>query len=198
MNGLGSLIKNISGNLDAEDGKRYNELFEKINENQNVLEKQNLETIRLNKKMTTNFNQQIETVRYNEIILKNKIIQLDGVAKKIADWQCILHIKDILNELIFLTINLIEIVSEIEISLSLCSLNKIHNSIITLNDLKNLTCQVTNVDFWDLSSLVTSHCRIQDTRIEYLLEMPIYVNNKEQRLLQITPIPIQKIKKYIC
>src|SRR5436190_6612142 len=65
LNGLGSIIKAISGNLDAEDGQRYDKLFEKINRNQHTLQTHNLENIRLNKEMITKFNNQIENIKHN-------------------------------------------------------------------------------------------------------------------------------------
>lgn len=34
INGLGSIVKAISGNLDSEDAVKYDKLFEKINKNQ--------------------------------------------------------------------------------------------------------------------------------------------------------------------
>ena len=41
INGLGSIIKSITGNLDSQDAERYDEIFRKIEENQKILEKQN-------------------------------------------------------------------------------------------------------------------------------------------------------------
>lgn len=190
IDGLGSIIKAISGNLDADDGKRYEELFEKINKNQEILEKQNLETIRLNKDMTAKFNKQIDSIRHNEIVLESRIMQINVILQNIMSWQDILVIKDILNQLILLIINLIEITTEIESSLTFCNLNKIHNSIITLEELKTLTNQITDVNFWDLSSLITSHCKIENNEIEYLLEIPMYEKSEDNKLLQITPIPM--------
>jgi len=89
-----------------------------------------------------------------------------------------------------LTINLIKIISEIETSLTYCSLNKIHSSIITAKDLRKLTKQITDIDFWEISLQITCHCRIDDNEIEYLLEIPEYDSNMENKLIQVTPILI--------
>lgn len=43
--------------------------------------------------------------------------------------------------------------------------------------------------------MITSHCKLENGEIEYLLEIPLYENKKERSLLQITPIPILKDKR---
>lgn len=43
------VLLKLSGNLGAEDGQKYDKLFKRINPNQEILQKQNLETIRINK-----------------------------------------------------------------------------------------------------------------------------------------------------
>ena len=60
MNGLGTIVKTLIGNVDAEDGRKYDEMFEKINKNMNLLQSQNFETISLNKRMISKFNTQLE------------------------------------------------------------------------------------------------------------------------------------------
>ena len=45
IDGLGTIVKTITGNLDANDGRRYDELFDKINKNINILQIQNLDII---------------------------------------------------------------------------------------------------------------------------------------------------------
>lgn len=52
-------------------------------------------------------------------------MQIESIIKDVMNWQNIANLKDILNQLILITINLIEIISEIETSLTFCSLNKI-------------------------------------------------------------------------
>ena len=49
INGLGTIVKAITGNLDATEGSRYDELFEKNKKNMHILQMQNLDTTKLNK-----------------------------------------------------------------------------------------------------------------------------------------------------
>lgn len=95
-------------------------------------------------------------------------------------------------------INILETINEIETSLTFCKSNKLHSSIINMEDLKTLISKTnTNLNFWELSSQISSYCRINNDQIEYLLEIPIY-ENKNLPLIQITPVPvIQTGKMYL-
>lgn len=194
INGLGSIIKVISGNLDAADGERYEKLFKQIKQNENKLQNQNLENIRINKELTINFNKQLQNIKFNELNLKSKIEQIESFIKKQFEWQEIFSIKDVFNQIISISINLIEIIDEIETSLSFCNLNLIHSSIITPKDLFNITKQIFDEsklsfqNFWSFSKLIQSHCKVSGDMIKYLLEIPLY-SETNYDLYQLTAIP---------
>ena len=76
INGLGSIMKAITGNLDATDGQRYDELFEKINQNMHILQTQNMDTIKLNKEMIVKFNKQLNNIKHNEETLNKHIVEI--------------------------------------------------------------------------------------------------------------------------
>ena len=100
------------------------------------LQTQSLKTIRINKEMILKFNKQIDNLRHNEEVLNIQIAEIKNMMKNIYNWRSIIEIKDALNQLILLTINLIEIIYELETSLTFCSINKIHSSIIDFTTLK--------------------------------------------------------------
>ena len=114
VNGLGTIVKTLTGNLDAEDGRKYDELFERINKNMNLLQSQNFESISLNKRMISKFNTQLENIKHNERILKNQIIEIKKAIESNNNWRMITESKDALTQLILLTLNLKEMMSEIE------------------------------------------------------------------------------------
>ena len=96
VNGLGTIVKTLTGNLDAEDGRKYDELFERINKNMNLLQSQNFETISLNKGMISKFNTQLENIKHNERILKNQIIEIKKAIESNNNWRMITESKDAL------------------------------------------------------------------------------------------------------
>ena len=190
INGLGSIIKSITGNLDSQDAERYDEIFRKIEENQKILEKQNFENINLNKRMIEKFDKQIKNINHNELVLKSRIIQTEQLLKEQITHENLFRTKDIINQITFILINLLEIISEIETSLTFCNINKLHSSIMNINELREIIKDTkSNLNFWEIAIQVTSHCQINKEQIKYLIEIPIYENNDEN-LLQITPIPL--------
>ena len=153
------------------------------------LQTQNIETIKLNKEMIKKFNNQLNNLKHNEETLSIQITEIKDTVKNIYDWRSVSEIKDALNQLILLTINLIEIISEIETSLTFCSLNKLHSSIIDITMLKEIVGNSTKLNFWEILTLTKSHCRIKNNAIDYIIEIPVYTPIGDN-LIQITPIPI--------
>lgn len=140
--------------------------------------------------MINKFNKQLENIKHNELILESRITQINSIIESNNEWKTILLVKNIYNQLILLTMNLNEIITEIETSLTFCNLNKIHSSIISLEELKRLINPLNGPEnFWEITQQISSHCRLENNKIEYLLEIPVYSNNAENKLLQITPIP---------
>jgi len=174
INGLGSIVKAITGNLDASDGSRYDELFEKINKNMHILQTQNLDTIKLNKEMISKFNKQLNNIKHNEETLCKQITEIKNEMNSNNNWRMSITIKDALNQLILLAINLKEILSEIETSISFCSMNKIHSSIINMEMLRKIAGQNTKLDFLEISNLIKTYCKLRSNMIEYIIEIPIY------------------------
>ena len=161
------------------------------------LQTHNIETIRLNKEIISKFNKQIDNLKPNEETLNTQIIEIKDVVKSVYNWRSETEVKDALNQLILLTINLIEIISELETSLTSCSLNKLHSSIIDLTMLKKIVDDNSKINFWETSKLIKSHCRIRNNAIDYIIEVPLYTPMGEN-LIQITPIPIfVKGKMYV-
>ena len=189
INGLGSIVKAITGNLDATDGQKYDELFEKINQNMHILQTQNLDTVKLNKEMIIKFNKQLNNIKHNEETLSKHITEIKTEMNNNYNWRMTITIKDALNQLILLAINLKEIISEIETSLSFCGMNKIHSSIIDMETLRKIAGQKNRLDFLEISNLIKTHCRLESNTINYLIEIPIY-DPEEKILYQVTPIPI--------
>jgi len=139
--------------------------------------------------MISKFNKQLRNIKHNEEILRKQIIEIKTEMNSNYNWRMTITIKDPLNQLILLPINLKEIISEIETSISFCGMNKIHSSIMDMEMLREIAGQNTRLDFLEISNLIKTHCRLKSDTIEYIIEIPIY-NPEENILYQITPIPI--------
>lgn len=77
-------------------------------------------------------------------------------------WRSVLEVRDVLNQLILLAINLIEIISEIETSLTFCNMNKIHSSITDIETPRKIVDKNSKLDFWEISKLIKKNCRLNN------------------------------------
>lgn len=194
INGLGSVLKSITGNPDAYDAERYEKLFKEIKRNQKILEKQNLNNIKYNKEMINKFNEQIQNLQHNELVLKSRVLQINQIINKAITNENYFKFKDLMNQILFLQINLITFLDELETGLTFCNINKLHSSIIDVETLRSLVKEVnSNLNFWEISVLVTTHCKYENYEIEYLLEIPEFKETNYE-LKQITPIPFDNFK----
>lgn len=76
INGLGSIFKQITGNLDANDGERYDTLIRELQNNQinlaSAVKKQSSFSVALIDK----FNKTIQQITHNEGLLESKVKQI--------------------------------------------------------------------------------------------------------------------------
>lgn len=66
INGLGNIIKAITGNLDNDDAKYYNDAIEELNSNENHLNNLLKEQIQIVRSTIQNFNRSISNVEKND------------------------------------------------------------------------------------------------------------------------------------
>ena len=119
-----------------------------------ILQTQNLDTIKLNKEMISKFSKQLGNIKHNEEILRKQIFEIRTEMNSNYNWRMTITIKDALNQLILLAINLKEIISELETSISFCGMNKIHSSVMNVEMLREIAGQNTKLDFLEISNLI--------------------------------------------
>lgn len=102
INGLGTLIKTITGNLDATDGEKISKILRHIQGNEHNLANQLKVQYSINSKLVENFNKTVQDIQHNEIVLKSRILQLNTILKAEFNQQDILFAKDLYNQLFIL------------------------------------------------------------------------------------------------
>lgn len=185
INGIGSIIKSISGNLDATDGERYDKLIEEIQNNEKLLQDQTNQNLKISKEMIEKFNKQIENIKSNEIKLKTEIEDIQKYLKKNSYWQGKIDVENKIQKLIFIIQNLDDLTKQIEISLTFCNLRKLHTSIIDPNNIKRIT---QNKDIWQLNEIIETYCQNDNEQIHFLINIPIF-SSQSYDLYQFTPLP---------
>lgn len=202
INGLGSIIKQISGNLDAEDGKHFESLIENLQQNQNSIIKQINQQYSINNQMIENFNKTIKDIELNELLMVSRIKQLESLTTITISHTNVLFAKELINQIINLLNIILNIIQDTENSITFCKLNTLHPSIITSEELlrelvkiskfyeKQLPFPVTQSQIHNYESIVKPRCAIKGYQIIYFMSMPL-LNPDQYELFYFLPLPNQ-------
>lgn len=207
FNGIGTLLKGLTGNLDASDGERIDKILNHMKFNQMKLQEQIKMQYSINNDIIKKFNDTLRDIQHNELTLKSKIIYNELLIRKGAEHQNILFARDIFNQLIILYNTILNILEEIENSLTFCKLKTLHPSIIKPMDLfselrkisvhyKNqFPYEVNYKNILNFESIIEVHCKIETNRINYLLSIPIDFDTQFD-LYHLLPIPTKHESEY--
>lgn len=208
LNGVGSIVKSLTGNLDASDGEKIYSILNHVQNNEKNLQNQLKFQYSLNHQLISNFNKTVQDIQHNEVLLKTKIMQLSRFIENGATHQDVLFAKDLFNQLSILYNAVLNILQDVENSITFCRLNTLHPSIIKSHDLFleiqrisshygiTLPFEVKYENILDFESILKIHCKIDSYKITYFLSIPIY-SEIEFNLFYMLPIPTKHESEYL-
>lgn len=126
-NGLGSVVKILTGNFDAYDGEKYDKLLQQIKDKQNDIVSQVNDQYSVSINIIREFNKTVNIINENMNELSDKLLLVN---EKINDSIEIEKIRDLLNQLNILYNIILSLIQDIENSLTFCKLGVLHPSII--------------------------------------------------------------------
>ena len=211
VNVVGSVFKAVTGNLDASDGERYENLIKKLQENQNKLAINIRNQNSISTSVINKFNSTIQQIGQNEMLIENKINQISIIVQKTTYRENMHFIKDILNQIINLYEIINSILQDIENSITFSKLKVMHPSIITFNDLlkelkklekivgsNNMPLSTNLENIFLFEKLIDVDCFVLNNKITYLLRVPItYPNSFEYYHLYSIPVIHQSLFKVV-
>ena len=121
--------------MDASDATRINKIMKHLENNQQDLEKQLLNQYSINKQVLQHFNYSVSNIQYNEQLLRNKIIKINTNINNNTGEIELLKIKDLFNQLSMMFNTVLDLLTEIENSITFCAIGAMHPSIIKTADL---------------------------------------------------------------
>ena len=206
INGLGSIFKSITGNLDAEDGNRYDKLIEKLHRNQEHMSENIKNQNSLSMDLIEKFNETIQNINHNGKTLTARIFKLQNLIKIQTDKENIDAAINTANGLINLYKIIYDVLQDIQNSMTFTKLKLLHPSVINVNDLfkilKNLEnllpsgqlpFKITYENTVLYESLIEVECYISQNRVVYILNLPINYPG-EFILYHLYSIPVQDDK----
>lgn len=139
IDGLGSVIKSISGNLDHEDAIRYNEALSTLQTNQNSIVSELNNHISINKEWTTKVSSIISQLVENQNLINRTLVTImDETAH--TDYNLIKFAK-FAQLLIIISENVVDLLNElisVENSLAFIHASTTHRSMISIDNLNNM------------------------------------------------------------
>lgn len=186
INGLGSIFKAITGNLDASDGERYEQLINDLQNSQRSLQVNTLKQRSLSLQVIKKFNSTISQISHNEKLIESKINQISSMIHKTAYRENSFFIKDVINQIINVYEIIDSILQDIENSLTFSRLKIMHPSIIRTEDLffeltklktivsiDQMPIPITLENTLKFEKLIQLESFILNNKITYLLHIPI-------------------------
>lgn len=204
VNGLGSVIKFITGNLDASDGERYETLFSRIKNNEISVQNQLDSQFSIISELILEFNSTIQNIHFNNDQIKAKLLEINDASLNYWD-----SIKELLNHQQILLNLILNIFQDIENSITFCKLGALHPSIIGTHQLFNelqklslayesrLPLEIKYDNILEIESTIRVTCAIHDDEIVYFLKVPLS-DNIEYDLYYLRSIPTFRHNDYVA
>jgi hypothetical protein len=166
INGLGTAISWLTGNMDAKDKEKYDQIINKLEKNEYRLEHNVENSLAVNEKMIEDFNKEMSLINQNNFriakILNNSVAKNIEWNQKYIIWQSTIAL-------------LTNRINDIDDSIEFCKLNIIHNSIINSHELKEISDKevklISNSPeiLWQTGKI---KCSLTATHLYYFLELP--------------------------
>lgn len=205
INGLGTAIKFVTGNMDQEDAEKINNQLRQLQESQKGNAEVLKENISLTKHAISSFNKTIANLKHNQHIFQSRITQIGKIITESKKYEesrydyvtlCIVY-SQLTNSLMMI----VRILSDIRSSLVFARLNTMHPSIIEphllLQDLSSITDNQSTLPIKPsmdniiiIESLINIKAYQHGTNIVFILEVPL-VSKTVYNFYHLYSLPIK-------
>lgn len=184
INGLGSIFKSITGNLDNEDGQRIEQHLQNLDKNQLTLKQIMESQITLTTKAIEKFESSVTNLTTNQIVLRSRILQLEQALKnqKLELYHRI-QFNNVYTQINLMAQSILQILETLEEAVTFAKINVMHPSIIEPEDLLdsllqinkyvNLPLPVVKEQILNFEALIAIKAYWKKTKINFILEVPI-------------------------
>ena len=206
FNGVGTIWKTITGNLDASDGEYYNECIEKVSrderEVQNLLKNQ----ISVTTSVIKTFNNTVQKLQIDEETFNKDILEVQNIVFNISEHMLIyesqIKVINLCESLMESYIFLESYINDILNAITFARVKILHSSIITPIDLITSLQEISrsliknNLPLPTYSSNIAQYLEIieldayqSDAKVIFVLKIPL-TNPETYTLYHLYPIPI--------
>jgi len=206
VNGIGSIWKAITGNLDASDGEYFNDCIEKISRDETQIEALMKNQISVTTSVINSFNTTLQKLQIDEETYNKNAKQITAAIKNIynttAFYEAKLEILDLCESLMESYVFIENSLNDILNAITFARLKILHSSIITPQDLivslkqisqalhkNNLPLPVYISKLAQYLDIIELEAYQTDTKVVFILKIPL-VEPETYIMYHIFPIPI--------
>ncbi|KAJ8965262.1 hypothetical protein NQ317_010919, partial [Molorchus minor] len=195
INGLGSIVKSITGNLDQSDAERYDQAITALTDNQVKIKSVLKDQISLLQTSITATQNNIEILMSNQIIFKSRLTEIEKLIKNTETDNNKMRYYLLLQTLMFQTITsyqiIYDILEKLQVAITFSKLNTFHSSITEPADLLSEILLIRNkLPFEPIIENMLTFEKIMEIK-SYNKEIPIVESeNYNYYHLYSLPIPI--------
>lgn len=196
INGIGSIIKFVTGNLDAQDEERYDKIINQIQTSQQDLQSQVQLQYSINEATQQNFNKTMATIAHNNQEIKNELAFWKTQNPKYSRLN---EARSILEHQQMSFNFLLNVIQDIESSIVACRTGILHPSVISADTLyqelsrlsffyKDRFPDFENQNLFEVQSYLKVKCYITAEEIIYFLDIPLMDPNR-YNMYYLEPLP---------
>ena len=206
LNGIGTIFKSITGNLDAEDGEYYSNCINKLNNDEHQLENLIKNQISVTTSVIKNFNSTIQKLQIDEQTFNKDIEEIEksilSASRDVRVIETKLKFLEICEQLMANYLYIEDTLNDILNSITFARLKIIHTSIITHQNLVSSLQEISqnlqrnNLPLPIKLSKVAQYLDIielqafqTDSSLIFVLKIPL-VDPQTYTAYQLYPIPI--------
>lgn len=199
INGLGTIIKTITGNLDANDAIRINSKINQILNNENVINKQINQQTQLNQQMIKRFENITNHINHQQTTITSYLKYIQETAQnKIKQDNTNWKYSQFLNQINFNIDLLNDHLTGISEAIILAKLNIISKMILDPNELSEIQLMFENQSLNITSNeqmyeLLKLQAYANGTNIIFNIQIPV-LHNESFTIFHIIPLPLENSK----
>lgn len=193
INGLGSIIKSLTGNLDEEDAERYDRAINHLINNQNKMKSIVKEQISILHESTQDFKQIATNLTHNQKVLENRIAIIQESITKLTTYNFHFALIQATFSQMLVSFQIIyDTLEKLETAITFSKLNIFHNSIVEprklLKAIQSISKEIKG------NKLPFSTTLENILKFEKILEIKSYI--KENQVVFIIDVPIVEKENY--
>lgn len=206
FNGVGTVWKTLTGNLDASDGEYFNDCIEKVSRDERHIESLLKNQISVTTSVIKNFNFTIQKLQIDEATFNEDIIEIQKSIMTLSDdvayYDAQIKVLNLCELLMESYVFLEESLNDILDAITFARLKILHSSIITPRDLvsslqdisrslvkNNLPLPTYGSNIANYLDIIELEAYQSDSKIIFVLKIPL-IDPETYTLYHLYPIPV--------